>query len=653
MTQFVISSLQGMQYEWIAEAEHREEVKYVDGVNYYLALWPQWKQIGLAFSYLGTLPPLYQGKYSIGNYTTALGLGFCLLNLAAAQYKHNYFKPPFPFIAKSLNFIAGHSGEISHGIIIITSIAKVILGQYVTAVSQLTLLFINHLEKNNLLSKKVQTVVKIYLPTVTILSGIILGTPFIQFVCLLHLVHMIVPKMLLNLKKKVGNSLDEKLCQSLRSGKAYYPSLNELEVENLPNKDPKFSAEEIIHFDENQRLLVDPLHVKRASKITLSNEIEFKEGDVTPFKLLLDLFDNIPWSENIKSFDVLEKMVVGDERWQDQKKDWDEETLSVEQNKEKDPKKWKNCLVAWTRKQLETFIEKVSLKQRPSGNLIGFREKQIQCLQVIDYLRNTAIDPVQLEDILLTFAIVGGGYCIDGIEDAIEINYDRILCAKLCENTDFRTRIDERLLKHRREAFISTMMKLNDSPLIPRPLKLNDRHNKNFFMQMFGHGLGLRVQDFQIREPTSEFITWAVSLFFPYRLGFWQNAYEIEGKLDEDFVEGESELSFAEAMKLVGFFHSLLETVKETFKNVYNEETILSLIEDLYTRKVITPQDILEWWQQYLLLKNFETDSVKLTDLILDSEKGVILPNGLNRRYLKIMCVELGYLRKPEKPSDF
>lgn len=417
----------------------------------------------------------------------------------------------------------------------------------------------------------------------------------------------------------------------------------------------------------------------------------------------------IDWN-NEKNFALLDKHLAADSAWQELIK----RTPMVDQLVVTPEYK-----IYWATQQLDCFIQNISGKKTPKGDLSGMPQIRQSCQISIHYLNAIAaiIDKpetseqdrkklsVKMQDMLIKFAIEGGDHCVQAIDRVVRENLDDALLSNDSgrDATPLMARLDigmKQLRLNWANAFYYSTKKI--MPSFTQAIDPNDIHIFNEFMRLWGQGLGLdlsaALRDKTVRTtPLAEQVTPIIAS--QARNAFWQGAYTAKptSHTDENaqivlvtlMIQSMEKItnrvsakarslpswswSWSSTKAYLSFMKGVLSAIKSIFVGMYisSFEAAKSLAPHSYDAKSITEQamgmigpymmisnkEYSEWWQRKTaeiagdnedLCTELQTQLVDIFGEGLFTQDPDTKDSKLNMKYVELMLLEMGFLKKAE-----
>jgi hypothetical protein len=488
-----------------------------------------------------------------------------------------------------------------------------------------------------------------------------------------------------------------------------YPPLSFFET-SFDTPKTKFNAQEVLDFNENIPSRVDPTCATRmisvppldeatkfATLIDLFDRVGYEGQALTTLveKIQYDprfLGNFLPNSEDLQKILIECLTKEGNNLWDEALK----QPLTYESMKPvfnslslEGKIKWENTLKEHTKKQLQHFIDNISGKDGSKGDQTGVINSRKNCKQVIHYLEklcnemenekddhNKRLLKLTIQETLRVLAIEGGNYCATAITEVVRDCYQAMIRDSGVEVT-IQTHFDLMALETRTELFKKIyMILINHSPW---PLKSlfeaigpNDIHVFNKFQQLCGRGLGLDLSGAK-NDNTAEvnvFLELFLTVFHPFvRLLFWNTDIN-EAKLKSFLKEWDqvSDDAFYHLHQLPGSFYkatlaSNLLKFKEEASYLYDEDTLIMLAKQLIDDSVsVSRHSYITWWKEYiesltendddlrekLICKIMYNQDANYTPLLIEDNLFIGNDKAINKKYVKLMLIEMGILKKPE-----
>jgi hypothetical protein len=637
-------------------------------------------------------------------------------------------------------WINANAGDASQVIVAVCAVAKYTLGAEKEAITTLIFMGIGYADRKGLLSERLSILFNDNLATIANISIIILGSPLEKLISVINLALSVGAIM-----EQASFIIDSVIAPYFASEDICYPSLRFFGQK--PVATPiKFTADQILNFDPSIPTRVDPASAQRHISIVNSNPN-------TKFETLNELFEKVgyegdslirlvkkieqddrfikeflPKSEEIQTLLADCLTPIGKQLWMNAlagKLNYDNLKPIYEEISLAGKAKWEKGLYEHTKKQLSLFVENISGKKQPKGDLSGIINSRNNCKILIAHLEQlyqkieNEDTPAQekqglkvlIQNRLNTLAIEGGDYCVTGIERAIRECYNFML-EEGGGFTDIRSHIDYMAQTARTDLFnegYGRLTELKEYKPFFETLGANDVHVYNQFKQLYGKGLGID-RSTALNDKTVEINALqelVVLVIYPFvRLVFWNIDLE-QKRIDERVTEAENlfNVNMIEVKNIINgpgsdwkairIAKNVIQIVPPAFRTIksvfqlslfgilrltkqfasfpYSEEILIERAKALIGTN-ISRDDYITWWNNYIdqlclgnnvvkmgleakILENhdYDTDDMHGGDYNpnhhFGEEGGLFVPkNGqsvANEKYLKIMLIEMGILKKP------
>jgi len=339
-----------------------------------------------------------------------------------------------------LMFFRNHLSTLYQTAAIISSISLLFFGQAFFAVSSLAILGIGVMDRNGWLPFAFRQFLHRYSLPVQIATGLVSGGNFDRIVSLLSVISWIANT---NLSRK--KALSE-----------------------------SFSFQEKLTFESARDFLAGDLYIHLNHKYIHYNPIP-AVPDIN-IGVCVEKFDQINWERHLST---LRRKLKDDPRFIARHGNPDQKT-----DRE---------IVEITRRSLISFIDSVKERRILEGEPADY-EKLYNYLKIITKYLEDQEDEITKTDIIFRLAVEGGEYCGPGKFQVVESIYAQIIGG----NTDipFRDKIAY-CLQNERNQWMERLYTdgTQSSALfrtVGRVVDLQDVHNYNFFLNLFGDELGLR-----------------------------------------------------------------------------------------------------------------------------------------------------------------
>lgn len=412
----------GCGFSFTSSTKKEDEIR--QGQNHLLSAFPQVGQLGVlcavirqvAMAILGGTVPLFVSVLS--NVVPILSLPLFLLAGSARGGEHNKtadalaeagsrwsYVVPRNLSDRTLCFLSGiaqYSTHVFRVAMVISAVALVCLGSHVFGISLLFMLLYREIDKRGYIPHKVSLFIETYMPIVSIIGALVVGTLVIQVFAVLSILSYIRP-----VQTFLQHKIDAIVGCFLKKG----VSLQEYEAPLIEKRGMTY--EEISHFLEGRSTYeLNPAH---CSKPALT-------GDLLPenrnFNEYLSLFESVNWKES----KILVKKLQDDDRFRDfLRRHSTEGDLEARLKHVASSRNVASQTFAanWAREQMETMVQLLSGKVGTSlaGNRSDLETAIPDYARILAYLKSDSVNPIVKEDLLLKIAVEGGHYCARGIKN--------------------------------------------------------------------------------------------------------------------------------------------------------------------------------------------------------------------------------------------
>lgn len=657
----------GMQIGINLGVEKNSEDSIKQGKSYALSGVNQFTQISIAFADLQTVVSHVSKLATLAYTITGLMLVTLGTEIAAVvdHYDQDFFGRKIEqYAGKGVNnflktkiypFFRENGGNLAHVMATTTAVAKCALGLEKEGAATLLFLTIGYLDRKGYLPERVSRFYNKQMVVIAQVAGFILGSPFVKVIRAIQLSVVILPYLL----NKIKYPADARMCHYMASQGILYPSLQEVDYRPgmQVKKAPPLTCNQILSFidrEDDKPLYVNPSHVSVRPNL----KVDAKNVE---YQTLLSLFDSIEWNQS--HLNALIANIEQDERYLSEKKE-KRALVSSEDYRQ------------WSRAQLVNFVDNISGKKRPKGSLEGIellRDDTRFCIKHLTDLSeklkaerkgSPEAQAIQneLTDMILTFSIEGGDYCVAAMRRVVKQVKTSILATQHSEGIDLEGRISY-ALAHRRQQIAENVANqmFRKNPFVAKAVQA-DIHYINAGMVAFMNGLGVDMEHVEQDNAVEQapilqaIITVAVPFF---RASFWQHAYPKE--LDKSIFywlkkeEGpdqappgaglfaKTKLFFRNVSKLYfGSFHD----IKAVFAADYSINAITDTFDNLLKQKAISNQELIGWWDKHLI--NFNEEEQEAIREAMADGMFTLCEDGtsqVSKQWLQIMLVEMGILK--------
>ena len=339
------------------------------GANYYLAAALKTAEVGLAITQLMRVIPMSRICFVVSTIALPLiaGVGIAF---SSAYKQGNYdtfvsgvnmyigYVGICPFFSSDVGYIKGrifiwiaeYSNIAAQVVMAVSTLALLILGNYVTVISTLVVIGINVLDEY-VLSQRLSVLFgrgtrffSYIIPTIVSIGSIVTGSFYVKCYGIFKTAFLVSFVFSKRITGYITNKLDNKVMNWLAKYGMEYPSLEEVDTSKIFVQSPKLNCNEIcdILYKTERRLPINPKHVR------LSSLINTNVGDVR-YDELNEFFKQVDWLGE-GNFDALAKKFLKDERIIDI-------VLTKEQERVKSD--YKQKVVQWVKKNVNWISDSI------------------------------------------------------------------------------------------------------------------------------------------------------------------------------------------------------------------------------------------------------------------------------------------------------
>jgi len=632
-----------------------------------------------------------------------------------------------PLKDKIFIFISTHSGNISQVVVTICAVAKYALGAEKEAISTLVIMGIGYMDRKGILPERVSVFFNDNLTNIANVSTIIFGSPLQKVIGLINL--SLSSGIIM---QKISCMIDNRVVNFFASHGIFYPTLESLEKKEDPSSKAKLSAKDILNFDETKPTRVDSSHVRRGVSVAGNSNAEFKTLNTLFNKIgfegyaLTRMVSKIQSDDRfIKEFltksEVTKKLLSdnltpkGEKLWESalsKSKELDFETLEpiYKQIKPESKAIWEKALFEYGKIQLGLFVENISGKKQPKGDLSGIIKTREACKTVISFMEDQhkiledqvsdekikRFAKLHVQNLLSTLLVEGGDYCVTGIEGAVRACMDAVL-QENGGNGTVQGRLDVMAQNARNHLFGQMYGLVTDKNFNAafEFIQASDRHTFNQLKSVYGAGLGLDLSAAQNDKAIeiAKFDSLLIPTLYPIsRIPFWNTDLSVEEATEKlktasiKLTHGVNSISeiyknnsksnwkliravqktIAIAPKALELFGNSLIPISLCgiieFNNktdfAYNEKMLITRAKEMIDQKTITISDYTDWWREYVIKVSNGDENLKdelMLEILYNPTDGFMKPTFdikgnitgqiVNEKYLKIMLIEMGFLK--------
>jgi hypothetical protein len=426
---------------------YNKQAEIQQGGNYYLGAFPLMAQVPMVTQMISRITKVFEDCILIGcaNFLCIaipiIFIPFSLFSAAVKQgdyaklaSKANEYLDIFPerisvLSTKAWSFVIEHANKLLLGAMIVSSVALLILGQYIFAITCLSTFAYNALDEAGMVPRKISLFMETYMPGVSSLGGVIGGTFFVRIISGISLAFLAFNPLKWIVFEKVesvaADTFDLKTpplkdCNAPQEEKRNLSKEEVWKILNLPSDE--FGK----HFEMN------PAHCTKS--IIDENSLPVDKN----YDQFLTLFDEIDWSSK---YHIIKNKLLDDENFliylHDQKPnlgniaDKEEKKTYIRTNFDqlmselaqettnRDDQTKEKFAAKWVRDQIVELDKVLKDEKRVKGlqrDLEDAMENLAKIIPYINSLKQEAGGIVDFEDCLLKIAIEGGDYCARGIK---------------------------------------------------------------------------------------------------------------------------------------------------------------------------------------------------------------------------------------------
>ncbi len=625
----------GLKFGGLMNQALEQDETYRQGRHHFMTAINQILEWGLALEQVSVCLQAANVNYSLTKWNIAqfvVPMGVAYLSSRQIEVLH---------ISEAANFVQNHLGKLSLLAMAVSTIGLLILGHTFLAVTTLAYLTVGLLERQNVLPESAQKVLHYANFFIGNFTGLYLGGLFVRVICTLNLIVATVKKYF---EHRLFN--EEKAFQALERLKTDDGEDFQEGTEARKNQ---------VSLNELQKLTHDTVCTMRQSHIqekplpSVDEKVQITD--------ILDLADQVDWLQHEH---VIKGKLAKDKRW-----------LEVGQF-EAEP-------IEYFQRNLKSLIESIRDRQILQGKPLNYEMLEFYCRFIAQELQNIhkkneeecnedikKQNEITIADTLIWLGVEGGEYCGTGKFGIVEEVYENLLAQ--AEGLPLETRVLACEQQERQRIWQHIYQLVWTTNPITQAFgyfsEINAIHNANLFINLVqaGEKFGIPHQAAKNDQAaTINPITHYLAFIFVNTIEkcFWKGHSMPQCYISIDKPQEE------EWWKAWKWVQLKTETVDV---KPYNEEAILTRLNETIGSPQIPKFDIYIWWQKWIYRQNYlsedqqdelcgqlqevpKTDSQGNRVLTFNGEPFEV--NGkIQPKFLKVMLIEMGIFNKPSELSQ-